>query len=329
MQKVDVWPLLSPESQAVSRKSRELYAGVGELPAHPVAAARAAYLVERRHWNGFPAPVAKVEDFAADSGHGQVKLRLYHPEPAERRPLLIFLHGGGYILGNLDTHDRVQRLLANESGWAVLGVDYALAPEAKFPTQILQIAGIVERLETVLAGRNVATEKGYALAGDSAGANLSMGTTFELRSRGRALPRGLLLYYGGFGLKDGPSRRLYGGELDGLGERELDMYYGAYRRSPEDAIDPRNDILRGDLAGLPPVHLVACRLDPLCDDSVALAEALRVVGVPAALSIYDEVLHGFLHYSAVEPRAMQAIREGAAFLRGLAQASEMESPRFG
>jgi len=318
MRKVDVWPLLSPESQAVSLKSRELYAAVTGLPDHPVAAARTAYLAERRHWNGFPAPVARVEDFSADSGQGEVKLRLYHPAPAERRPLLVFLHGGGYILGNLDTHDRVQRLLALGSGWAVLGVDYALAPEARFPTQILQIAAIVEQLEPLLAGRNVATERGYALGGDSAGANLSMGTTYELRQRGQALPRGLLLYYGGFGLKDGPSRRLYGSDLDGLGERELEMYHNAYRRSAEDLADPRHDILRGDLAGLPPVHLVAARLDPLLDDSVALAEGLRIEGVPVTLSIYDGVLHGFLHYSAIEPRATRAIEEGAAFLRGLA-----------
>ena len=317
MQKIDVWPLLTPESQAVSRKSRELYAAVTGLPEHPVAAARAAYLVERRHWNGFPAAVAKVEDLSTDTGHGSVKLRLYHPAPGERRPLLVFLHGGGYILGNLDTHDRVQRLLAIESGWAVLGIDYALAPEHKFPTQILQIVGVLERLERLLAGHDVDTARGFALGGDSAGANLSMGTSVELRSRGRALPRGLLLYYGGFGLKDGTSRRLYGGDLDGLGERELEMYYSAYRRSAEDSADPRHDILRGDLAGLPPAHLVAVKLDPLCDDSVALAEALKVVGVPATLSVYEGVLHGFLHYSAVEPRAMQAIREGAAFLRGL------------
>lgn len=317
MRKVDVWPLLTPESQAASRKSRELYAGVTGLPEHPVAAARLAYLAERRHWNGFPAPVALVQDLSADSGHGEVKLRLYHPAPAERRPLVVFLHGGGYILGNLDTHDRVQRLLANESGWAVLSIDYALAPEARFPTQILQIAGIVERLPHLLAGHDVATARGFAFAGDSAGANLAMGTTYELRERGHGLPRGLLLYYGGFGLKDGPSRRLYGSDLDGLGERELEMYHGAYLGAAENARDPRHDILRGELAGLPPVHLVAARLDPLCDDSVALAEGLRVAGVPARLSVYDGVLHGFLHYSAVEPRAMQAIREGAAFLRGL------------
>lgn len=316
MQKVDVWPLLTPESQAVSRKSQELYASVGALPDHPVAAARAAYLLERRYWNGFPAPVAKVEDFPAETGHGRVMLRLYHPSPGERLPLVLFLHGGGFILGNLDTHDRVQRLLALESGWAVLGVDYALAPEAKFPAQILQVVDVLEQLPSLLAPRQVDRDR-LVFAGDSAGANLAMGTAYELRARGRALPQGLLLYYGSFGLKDGPSRRLYGGELDGLGEREREMYFTAYRRSEEDMVDPRYDILRGELAGLPPVHLVAARLDPLCDDSVALAEGLKVAGVPATLSIYDGVLHGFLHYSAMEPKALQAIREGAAFLERL------------
>lgn len=318
MRKVDVWPLLTPESQQVVRKSQELYAAVADLPEHPVAAARVGYLAERRHWNGFPAPVELVEDLAVETGVGQVGLRFYHPAPEERRPLVVFLHGGGYILGNLDTHDRVQRLLAAESGWAVLAVDYTLAPEAKFPTQILQTVGVVDALESLLASRAVDASR-FVFAGDSAGANLSMGASYELRSQGKRLPDGLLLYYGAFGLKDGPSRRLYGGELDGLDEASRALYQNAYKRTDEDVRDPRYDILSGDLSGLPPVHLIAARLDPLCDDSVALAEALKVEGNETALSIYDGVLHGFLHYSAVEPKAMEAIREGAAFLQRLAR----------
>lgn len=325
MKKVDVWPLLTAESQQAALKSQELHAAMNDLPSHPVAAARLGYQRERRHWNAFPAEVAKVEDLAFDTGHpgvvpaetsGRVKLRLYHPAPESRRPLVIYLHGGGYILGDLDTHDRIMRLIARESGWAVLGVDYTLAPEAKFPTQTMQITAVAENLAAILEGRSVDSAR-FAFAGDSAGANLSLSTTLELRERGGQLPVGLLLYYGGFGLKDSASRRLYGNRWDGLQEREMEAYQTAYCRRPEDRDDPRYNCLKADLAGLPPCFVAFAPLDPLRDDSLALAEGLALDGVRCELKRYEGVLHGFLHYSGVEPKALQAIRDGAAFLATL------------
>lgn len=316
MKKVDVWPLLTAESRQAAEKSAEIYRSLTGLPSHPVAAARLGYRQERAYWNAFPAEVAAVEELAFDGGAGAMKLRLYRPAAAGRLPLLVYLHGGGYILGDLDTHDRIMRLLARESGWAVLGVDYPLAPEAKFPTQVEAIATLASRLAEVLGEREIETRR-FAFAGDSAGANLSLSTTLVLRDRGAPPPLGLLLYYGGFGLKDGPSRRLYGNALDGLGERELEAYQTAYCRRPEDRNDPRYNLLAADLSGLPPCFVAAVPLDPLRDDSLALAEGLALEGVRCELKRYEGVLHGFLHYSAVEPKAMAAIRDGAAFLATL------------
>ncbi len=313
MRKVDVWPLLSEESRAAALKSQEIHAGLTGLPEHPVAAARAGYNAERKFWNAFPAEVARVEDLTHDTGHGTIKLRFYHPAPGQTLPVILYLHGGGYILGTLDTHDRVQRLHARESGWAVLAIDYTLAPEAKFPTQILQAASVARSLGTILKGRGVDPAR-FAFAGDSAGANLSCATTYELAATGGPKPEALLLYYGGFGLRDSPSRRLYGNKWDGLEEKELGFFRSTYLAEEAQAADPRYDILRGDLALLPRCFVLACRLDPLCDDSLALAKGLEVAGVPHALSIHEGVLHAFLHYSGMEPRALQAIREGAAFL---------------
>jgi acetyl esterase len=313
MRKVDVWPLLTAESRAAALKSQELYAALGELPSHPVAAARAGYVQERRFWNAFPAEVARVEELSHDTGHGTVRLRFYHPAPGKALPVILYLHGGGYILGNLDTHDRVQRLHARESGWALLAIDYTLAPEARFPTQVLQAASVARSLATLLAGRDVDTAR-FAFAGDSAGANLSCATTFELAATGGPRPEALLLYYGGYGLKDSPSRRLYGNQWDGLEEKELGFYRSTYLADEAQAGDPRYDILRGDLALLPRSFVLACALDPLHDDSVALARGLALAGVAHELTVYEGVLHSFLHYSGLEPRALRAIREGAAFL---------------
>lgn len=318
MRKVEVWPLLTPEMQDAVRKSRELYAALTDLPSHPVAAARVAYNAERRYWNAFPAEVAAVTDLDFDCERGPIKLRLYHPAPEERRPPLIYLHGGGWMVGNLDTHDRIMRLLARESGWAVLGVDYGLAPENRFPVATRQAAAVARALPQVLAGHAIEATR-YAFAGDSAGANLSLSATLLLKGEGGPLPEALLLYYGGFGLKDSPSRRFYGNALDGLGEKELAFYRQCYRSKPEDDDDPLTDCLRADLAGLPPAFIAAVELDPLSDDSYALARAFELAEVPHSLKTYRGVLHGFLHYSATLPEAMEAIRDGAAFLPKVAQ----------
>jgi acetyl esterase len=132
---------------------------------------------------------------------------------------------------------------------------------------------------------------------------------------GRPMPAALLLYYGAFGLRDSASRRLWGGELDGLGENDLAFYRDAYLRSPEDGRDPRYDLLANRMDGLPPAFVAAVALDPLHDDSVALAAMLREAGVPVEFVVYDGVLHGFLHCSRLVPKALEAIRAGAAFLR--------------
>ena len=129
---------------------------------------------------------------------------------------------------------------------------------------------------------------------------------------------GQVLYYGGYGLKDSASRRLYGwAELDGLGDDDSAVYRDAYTASAQDREHPRNQLLKSDMAGLPPAFIAAVAYDPLRDDSLVLAEFFKERGVPHRLEVYEGVLHGFLHCSAVEPRAMRALEDGAAFLRSL------------
>ncbi len=294
MRKIDVWPLLTPEMQAVVQKSEELAAALPPDPStgHPLPRMRRLYNEAQRYWNAEPLAIARVEDFSWDCGLGTLDLRLYHPAPGESRPLLIYLHGGGYVLGNLDTHDCVMRQLCLASDWAVLGVDYSLSPEARFPRQIEEIAGLIERLPALVEGRDC--DSGLlAFAGDSAGAHLCVASCLELRTRGLALPAALILFYGGFGLEDSYSQRFLGGPLDSLARNEREFYRNAYcRRSERD--DPRYDVLSADLADFPPSYLLTLPLDPLDDDSRALAKALTLAGVPNVLRRCDGVLHGFL-----------------------------------
>jgi len=317
MPKVDILHRLRAETLLTLEKSRAQYATFKATSTEPLVAMREGYRHERAYWNSFPVDLPSVRDMALETVHGNVPLRLYQPEAPGPMPVLVFAHGGGFILGNLDTHDRICRLLAKLSGWAVLAVDYALAPEKKFPVQPDQVFAVLRHVAAHGQAWGLDTAR-VAVGGDSAGAHLSLGATLDARAAGGPAVCGQLLYYGGFGLKDSASRRLYGwADLDGLGDEDTALYRDAYTATPQDRDHPRNNLLKSDMAGLPPTFIAAVAYDPLRDDSLVLAEFCKERGVAHRLEIYEGVLHGFLHCSAIEPLAMRAIEDGAAFLKAL------------
>lgn len=310
---------IDPEMQAVLDNIAARGGGAWRIDRVSPAEARRRYAEERRFWNAERVGLAAVRETAAPGPHGDVPLRLYYPETGNSEtgrplPVLVFLHGGGWVVGGNDTHDRIMRLLAAKSGAAVAGVDYRLAPEHKFPVPFEDCLAAVRYL-AARGGDHDLDPARLALGGDSAGANMALGVALTLRDDAPAPPRGLLLYYGVFGLRDGTSRRLFGGPAHGLSRADLDHYHGSYFAREDDARDPRFDHLEADTAGLPPSYLCAAGLDPLLDDSHALAALLRRDGVAHRLEVYDGMLHGFLHYSAMAGKAMAALDAGAAWLR--------------
>lgn len=278
---------------------------------------RRAYARERRFWNeGGPVMVETIDDTVA-TPHGQVAVRCHRPRAGEALPAVVYVHGGGWVVGDLDTHDRIMRTLAHESGAAVVGIDYSLSPEARFPVAVEECAAIARHLHENGSGYGLDGTR-LAFAGDSGGAAMSMATTLLLRDQcGPALPiRALVLYYGMFGLRDSASRRLLGGPWDGLTEDDLAYYLGCYLADPSDADSPYVDCLGADLGrGIPPTYLAAAELDPLLDDSAALAEMLGLHGVDHVHEVFPGVLHGFLHNSRMLDAAAVALQHGGAFLR--------------
>lgn len=317
MPKLDIWSRLTPHSQAAVAKSREQNAALKPQATDALSLAREGYNHERAYWNSFPVALPSVQDLSIDTPAGTVRLRMYKPQTGALLPVLMYLHGGGYILGNLDSHDRICRLLALHSGWAVLAVDYALAPEKQFPVQPDQVFAVLQHVAAHGAALGVDSLR-IAIGGDSAGAHLSLTATLDARLAGAPAVSGQLLFYGAFGLKDSASRRLYGwADLDGLDEKDAASYRDHYVANPADRDHPRVNLLQSDMAGLPPTFIGAVAYDPLRDDSLVLAEFMQERGVVHRLVVYEGVLHGFMHYSAIEPKAMQAIGDGAAFLRAL------------
>lgn len=310
---INIRPHLDPEALAALEQSERIAAANPAPMPGDINALRNSYNRDRAFWNeGGPEPASRL-DFEIDRGPHCLAMRLYKPAGGGTPPVLLFLHGGGFILGNLETHDRIARWLCVESGWAVASLDYRLAPECKFP------GPLEDSLAAVGALRRRGGELGIdaarmAVGGDSAGANLSLATLIEMRDNRNPGIAGLL-FYGAYGLRDGAARRLYGGPEDGLTPADMELYISSYLNGPEDRDDARYNLLSANLTGLPPLHILEVALDPLADDSRALATILRGLGAPHEHHVAEGVLHGFLHQGRMVMKARDALDQAAAFLR--------------
>jgi len=304
---------LDPEMREVLRLSAGLPGFTDIVARTPLERVPALYKAGRAHWNGGAPPVEAVRDLQMAFDGRELRLRLYHPHPWLRLPVIVYLHGGGYIMGDLDTHDGIMRRLALAADAAVVGLDYTLAPARRFPVQIEEATAAVAFLAGEADRLNI-DPGALGLAGDSAGAALSVGTCYELLALGQPQPAALLLYYGAYGLTDSPSRRAFAGPDSGLPPEDLDLYRRCYIGDDwQRRRDPRLDMLSGPLERLPPCFILSADLDPLRDDSAALAELLGQRDIRAEWQNVEGVLHGFLHYGRVMRKSRQAIQAGADF----------------
>jgi acetyl esterase len=325
MGKLDIRSRLDPEMAAAVDTEARLAAeaaerhGLADAAPDDLAAIRTLYNANRAYWNRNPPEMADSADFTIPGPDGAVPVRLHRPKNAGGgpAPVLIYLHGGGWIVGTLDTHDRIMKMLADLSGWAVLGVDYRLAPEAKFPGPQRDCAAAADWVLAEGAARGLDPTR-IALAGDSAGANMSMAVLLHMRRAGSLdSAKAALLYYGSYGLRDSASRRLWGGPEDGLSASDLAFFRQCLMSDPAELEDPEFDILANDLTGLPPLFVLEVAMDPLADDSAALTAAVRAAGGRVRHRRVEGVLHGYLHMSAAVEKARLALEDGTSFLKDL------------
>jgi acetyl esterase len=286
------------------------------------AAARAQRLAEARVVAERPAiPMARVEPVEIPGPAGAIPARLYVPDPdAESpRPLLVYFHGGGWVIGDLDTHDSPCRFLANRSGAAVLAVDYRLAPEHPFPAAV-EDAFAAYAWASANAGSLGADPARIAVGGDSAGGNLAAGVCLTAGDDGAPPPAmQLLIYPVAETGRELPSRRSFAeGFL--LTRRDMAYYEDRYLPPGTDRNDPRVAVLQAkDLAGLPPAYVATAGFDPLRDEGEAYAARLREAGVPVALRRHPGLVHSFVNFTAICPTARAAVLEACGALRmGLA-----------
>lgn len=240
--------------------------------------------------------------------------RVHRPTVAAQAPVLVYLHGGGWVWGSVDTHDRLMREYAAAAGCAVIGPDYALSPEAAFPQAIEEAAAVIRWIARQGAEWGLDPSR-IALGGDSAGANLAVGAALLLRETDPGLRlRGLLLNYGVFdsGL-DTPSYRHFA-EGYGLTLEKMRFYWDCYCPRPADRLNPLAAPLRAELRGLPPMLLHVAELDVLASENRAFAERVRAAGVALDYEEFPGTAHGFLRALGHVGAARRAAAAGGAWL---------------
>jgi acetyl esterase len=273
----------------------------------------------RLAWNKAGPVMARSQEFELAG----LRCRLHRPvTPSEPAPVTIYLHGGGWTLLDIDTHDDLARRLASDSGRPVLLVDYPRAPEHRFPTPLLRLRDLVAALQS--QADELALTSDFALCGDSAGANLAVALALILRDQGSCRPQALGLIYGSFADNfETRSHLAYGnGDLP-LSTERMRWFWSNYVPDAAQRRDPLANPLYADLTGLPPAFMIVAQYDALYDENMALADRLATMGNDLTVRVYPGTIHAFIEAAGAVGAAVskRAIRDLGRFLARSLEAS--------
>jgi len=281
----------------------------------PLARAQLVELCRRTRKNGDWAVTAS--DHEIPGPDGKLRARLFRPHPAGEAalPVLAFFHGGGWCIGDLDTHDPVCRQLADEAQCAVFSVDYRLAPERRFPAAVEDCLAALRFLAA--EGRDLGIDpERMAVGGDSAGGNLAAVSAIAARDAGIRLAAQVLVYPATDWVTTYRSREDYAEGF--LLTEEAMQWFGANYVDESQHHDWRaSPILASDLSGLPPAIVICGECDPLLGECQAYAEKLRQSGNEVAFHLHPGMIHGFYLMGGVISAADEAIAQSADFLNGI------------
>ena len=262
---------------------------------------------------GPPEPVHTVEDLSIEGPGGDLALRLYHPGGTAPRPLLVYLHGGGWVIGDLEIQDGLCRNLANRSGCAVLSVDYRLAPEHPYPAALDDAWAALEWTAANAARLDVDAGR-IAIGGDSAGGNLAAAAAVRARDRGAPILRACVVLCGVTDCRTDDRSMVELAEGYFVTRERMAWYWDQYAPAGIDRTAPELSPLRADLTGLPPTVVVTAGLDPLKDQGADFARACCDAGVDTVLIHRPGTIHGFLGFPAALPDSRGVLDEVAALL---------------
>lgn len=311
--------MLDPQARALL----DLMIERGVPPTHTLtpAEARRFYRERRFFTQPDPAEVAAVEALQADAPHGPVALRAYRPAGAAADrvlPVLVYFHGGGWTIGDLDTHDVLCRDLANAGGCAVVSVDYRMGPEYRFPAAVEDCIDATRWVRDHAAALKVDPRR-LAVGGDSAGGNLAAVVCIALRDALEPLPAFQLLIYPATDMRAVAPSHTHNAQGYLLTADSIAYYRGHYIADPAQWTDWRaSPLLADDLGRLPPALVITAGFDPLRDEGRQYADALSGAGTTAQYVCFERQIHGFITMGRVIDEANTAVALcGAALRRAL------------
>ena len=261
--------------------------------------------------------IGKTENMSIPGPAGPIQVRSYTPVASggTALPVLVFFHGGGWVIGDLETHDALCRTLANETGAKVIAVDYRLAPEHKFPAAPDDCYAATKWVEDNAAKLGIDPNR-IAVGGDSAGGNLAAVVCQMAKQKGGPHLVFQLLIYPVTQMRANTDSMKSFAEGFFLERKTMDWFFDQYSDASVDPNDPRiSPLAASDLSGLPRAYVVTAGFDPLRDEGKAYADKLNRAGVAAVYIDYPSMIHGFFGMSAVLPQARQAIADASAALR--------------
>jgi acetyl esterase len=273
-------------------------------------------LLGMRNAVGGPVMAETTERFVDSTGR-RIYCRVYRPVTDRVVPTLVYFHGGGWVWANVDTHDRMTREYAAAGPVAVVSVDYALSPEAKFPQALLECAAVVRFVAERGAEWGLDPARLF-VGGDSAGGNLALATALLLRDTDGPALLGVLANYPVSDSRfDTPSYREFGDGGYGLSTQRMAFYWSVYVPHEIDRLHPLAAPLRAELAGLPPVMVLLAELDVLRSEGEALVAKLRAAGVKVETETFAGTVHGFLRATGAVQKARDAVTMAGDWMRRL------------
>jgi acetyl esterase len=307
--------MLHPQAKALLALIEER--GLPPMQSLPPVEARLFYRDRRTLTQPEPPPVAEITEHSVEGPHGAIALRLYRPtrrsdDPAAM-PVLVYFHGGGWTIGDLDTHDVLCRQLANGSRCAVVSVDYRMGPEHRFP------AAVDDSLAATYWVRRHAEALGLdpaslAVGGDSAGGNLAAVVALLARDAGDLPIAYQLLIYPATDMRCGHPSHAANGKGYLLETPTIDYFRGNYIEEAHWLDWRASPLLRDDLTNLPPALVLTAGFDPLRDEGLAYANALAAAGSRATYICFERQIHGFITMGKVLDEANTAVAMCAAEL---------------
>ena len=308
--------MLHPQARALLTLIEEK----GLPPTHTLTPAEARHWYRERRFVTQPKPpeMAQVRELEAAGPAGAIALRLYRPlgsQAGQILPVLVYYHGGGWTIGDLDSHDTLCRELANGSGCAVVAVDYRMGPENRFPAAVDDALAAARWVRANAASLQLDARR-LAVGGDSAGGNLAAVVAIAARDAGDLPIAFQLLIYPATDMRRGAPSHTSNGEGYLLTRATITYFHDHYIDDAKHDLDWRaSPLLHSDLSRLPPAFVLTAGYDPLRDEGLQYAQALTEAGCKAALVCFERQIHGFITMGRLLDEANVAVALCAAQLR--------------